>query len=165
MIYRPIPIDEEIEFNSKNFLVSKTDLKGNIIFVNKSFCEVSGYVEEEIIGLPHNVVRHTDMPRAIFFLIWQSLMSGVRITAVIKNLAKSGKYYWVISDFEPKFDGDGNIISLTAFGRSAPDYIIDEIEELYSVMLTIEKKHSMEKSLAYLEGFWRRGEKYIGLYR
>ncbi len=53
MIYRPIPIDEEIEFNSKNFLVSKTDLKGNIIFVNKSFCEVSGYVEEEIIGLPH----------------------------------------------------------------------------------------------------------------
>ncbi len=51
MIYRPIPIDEEIEFNSKNFLVSKTDLKGNIIFVNKSFCEVSGYVEEEIIGL------------------------------------------------------------------------------------------------------------------
>jgi len=92
-------------------------LKGNIIFVNKSFCEVSGYVEEEIIGLPHNVVRHTDMPRAIFFLIWQSLMSGVRITAVIKNLAKSGKYYWVISDFEPKFDGDGNIISLTGIWK------------------------------------------------
>jgi PAS domain S-box-containing protein len=153
MIYRPIPIDEEIKFSRKKFLVSKTDLKGKIIFVNKNFCEVSGYSEDELIGVPHNVVRHPDMPRAIFFLIWKNLLSGRGITAVIKNLAKSGKYYWIITDFEPKFDKDGNIISLTAFRRSVPRYIIDEIEELYDVMLTIEKKHGMEKSLAYLEGF------------
>jgi len=153
MIYRPIPIDEEIKFSKKKFLVSKTDLKGKIIFVNKNFCEISGYSEDELIGTPHNIVRHPDMPRAIFFLIWKNLLSGRGITAVIKNLAKSGKYYWVISDFEPKFDKDGNIISLTAFRRASPSYVIDEIEELYDVMLTIEKKHGMEKSLAYLEGF------------
>jgi len=153
MIYRPIAIDEEIKFSRKKFLVSKTDLKGNIIFVNKNFCEVSGYSEDELIGTPHNIVRHPDMPRAIFFLIWKNLLSGRGITAVIKNLAKSGKYYWIITDFEPKFDKNGNIISLTAFRRSVPSYIIDEIEELYDVMLTIEKKHGMEKSLTYLEGF------------
>jgi len=153
MIYRPIIIDEEIKLNKKKFLVSKTDLKGNIIFVNKNFCEISGYNENELIGIPHNITRHPDMPKALFFLIWKNLLSGRGITAVIKNLAKSGKYYWVISDFEPKFDKNGNIISLTAFRRSTPQYVIDEIEELYDVMKTIEKKHGMEKSLTYLEGF------------
>jgi PAS domain S-box-containing protein len=154
MIYRPIVIDEEIKFSKKKFLVSKTDLKGNIIFVNKNFSEISGYSEDELIGAPHNIVRHPDMPKAIFFLIWKNLLSGRGITAVIKNLAKSGKYYWIISDFEPKFDKNGNVVSLTAFRRSAPQYVIDEIEELYSILLRLEKKkNGMEKSLTYLEGF------------
>ncbi len=153
MIYRPIAIDEEIKFSKKKFIVSKTDLKGNIIFVNKNFCDISGYSEEELIGSPHNIVRHPDMPRAVFYLVWKALLSGRAISGVIKNLAKSGKYYWVIADLEPKFDKNGNIISLTAFRRAAPQDVIDTTEELYEVMLNIEKKHGMEKSLAYLEGF------------
>jgi len=153
MIYRPIVLDEEIKFSKKKFIVSKTDLKGKILFINKNFSEVSGYSEAELIGLQHNALRHPDMPKAIFFLVWQSLLAGNKISGVIKNLAKDGRYYWVISDFEAKRDSQGNIAALTAFRRAAPDDVVEEAEELYMTMLAIEKKHGMEKSLAYLEGF------------
>lgn len=152
-VYRPIVIDEEITFSKKKFIVSKTDIKGKITFINKNFCEVSGYSEDELIGTPHNILRHPDMPRAVFYLVWKNLLSGRRISGVVKNLAKDGRYYWVIADFEPKFDNNGNIVSLTAFRRAAPDSVIEAAEELYATMLAIEKKHGMDKSLSYLEGY------------
>ena len=153
MIYLPIVLDEEIKFSKKKFIVSKTDIKGNIIFVNKNFCDVSGYSEEELIGAPHSILRHPDMPRAVFFLVWSTLLRGESVSGVVKNLAKSGKYYWVIADFDVKKDEHGHIKSLTAFRRAAPDQVIDEMEELYATMLKIEKKKGMQGSLSYLEAF------------
>lgn len=152
-IYRPIVLDEEIKFSKKKFIVSKTDLKGNIIFINKNFSDVSGYSEEELIGAPHNILRHPDMPQAVFFLVWKTLLSGRPISGVVKNLAKNGKYYWVIADLEPKFNPQGDIVALTAFRRAAPDHVIEAAEELYATMLAIEKKHGMHQSISYLEGF------------
>ena len=153
MIYRPIVLDEEIKFSKKKFIVSKTDTKGIIIFTNKNFSEISGYSEAELVGQPHNILRHPDMPQAVFFLVWQQLLAGEAISGVVKNLAKDGRYYWVIADLEPKFNANGEIIALTAFRRAAPQDIIDTTEELYATMIAIEKKHGMEKSLAYLEAF------------
>ena len=153
MIYRPIAIDKEIVFSKKKFIVSKTDINGNITFINKNFCEISGYTEEELIGMPHNILRHSDMPRAIFYLIWNSLLRGEPVSGVIKNLAKSGEYYWVIADFDIKKDATGDIKSFTAFRRAAPNQVIDTMEELYETMLKIEKKRGMEGSLSYLEAF------------
>ena len=153
MIYRPIVIDEEIRFSKKKFIVSKTDVKGNIIFINKNFTEISGYSEAELIGEPHNILRHPDMPRAVFYLVWQNLLAGRPISGVVKNLAKDGRYYWVIADFEVKLNSDGSIHALTAFRRAAPQDVIDTTEELYASLLAIEKKHGMEKSLVYLQGF------------
>lgn len=153
MIYRPIVIDEEIKFSKRKFIISKTDLKGKIIFTNKNFSEISGYTEAELVSEPHNILRHPDMPRAVFFLVWQSLLAGNPVSGVVKNLAKDGRYYWVISDFEAKKDVNKNIIALTAFRRIAPQNVIDTVEELYVTMVAIEKKHGMEKSLAYLEAF------------
>ena len=152
-IYRPIPIDEEIKFSKKKFIVSKTDINGIITFVNKNFCDISGYSENELVGAPHNIIRHPDMPRAIFFLIWNSLLRGEPVSGVVKNLAKSGKYYWVIADLDVKKDENGNIKSLTAFRRAAPQHVIDEIEELYDTMLNIERRRGMEGSLSYLESY------------
>jgi len=153
MTYRPIAIDQEIKFSKKKFIVSKTDTKGIITFVNKNFCDVSGYSETELIDSPHNILRHPDMPQAVFYLVWKYLLAGRVISGVVKNLAKSGEYYWVIADLKPNFDKDGKIISLTAFRRAAPQDVIDATEELYEIMLSIEKKHGMEKSISYLEGF------------
>ena len=153
MIYRPIVLDEEIKFSKKMFIVSKTDINGIIIFINKNFSEVSGYSEEELINQPHNILRHPDMPQALFFLVWQQLLAGQPISGIVKNLAKDGRYYWVIADLEPKLNTHGEIIAFTAFRRSAPQNVIDTTAELYSTMVAIEKKHGMEKSLAYLEAF------------
>lgn len=158
MIYRPIVIDEEIKFSKKKFIVSKTDLKGNIIFTNKNFSEISGYTEAELVGSPHNILRHPDMPKAVFFLVWQTLLAGQPISGIVKNLAKDGRYYWVIADLEPKFNNKGDIVALTAFRRAAPQDVIDAAEDLYKTMLSIEKKHGMEKSLAYLEAFLEEHE-------
>lgn len=158
MIYRPIVIDEEIIFSKKKFIVSKTDTEGNILFINKNFCEISGYDEGELIGSPHNVLWHPDMPRAIFFLVWNSLLAGREVSGVVKNLAKNGKYYWVIADFSIKRDENGNIKSFTSFRRAAPLQVIESMEELYETMLKIEKKHGMERALAYLEAFLEEKE-------
>lgn len=151
--YRPIAIDDEIKFSKKKFIVSKTDLKGKIIFINKNFAEISGYTEAELIGSDHNILRHPDMPRAIFFLVWQHLLAGKKVSGLVKNLAKTGQYYWVVSDFEAKKDEEGNIVALTAFRRAIDQDVIDTIEELYSTMVAIEKKHDMNKSLAYLDAY------------
>jgi PAS domain S-box-containing protein len=158
MIYRPIVLDEEIKFPKKKFIVSKTDIKGNIIFINKNFSEISGYSEAELINQPHNILRHPDMPKAVFFLVWSSLLEGRAISGVIKNLAKDGRYYWVIADLEAKKDEYGKIKSLTAFRRAAPQDVIDTTAELYATMLAIEKKHGMEKSIAYLQAFLEEHE-------
>jgi len=158
MIYRPIVLDEEIKFSKKKFIVSKTDTKGIIIFTNKNFSEVSGYSETELINQPHNILRHPDMPQAIFFLIWKQLLSGQVISGIVKNLAKDGRYYWVIADFEPKFNANRKIIAFTAFRRTAPQDVVDTMAELYTTMIAIEKKHGIEKSLTYLEAFLEENE-------
>jgi PAS domain S-box-containing protein len=152
-VYRPIPINEEIKLNHKKIIVSKTDKKGNILYVNDYFCEVTGYEPNDVIGLPHNIIRHPDMPRAIFYLMWQRIQNGENLIAVVKNLAKSGKYYWVTTDFETYRDVDGNIDSYIAFRRPASKRAIEGVEDLYSAMLNIEREHGLKASLVYLEGF------------
>ncbi len=152
-VYRPLPIDEEIKLNSKKIIVSKTDKNGNILYVNDYFCKVTGYKANEVIGAPHNIIRHPDMPKAIFYLMWRTIESGGNITAVVKNLSKSGKYYWVTTDFENHRDIRGEIDSYIAFRRPASRKIVNAIEELYQSLLDVEKKHGMEASLVYLQGY------------
>jgi len=153
MIYRPIVLDKEIEFPSKKFIVSKTDKEGKILFVNKNFCEISGYARNEILGAPHNVLRHPDMPRAIFYMMWKSLLAGMEISAIVKNLAKSGEYYWVIADFSMQRDKYGKIETLTSFKRIAPSFVSESMETLYMEMILAEKKSGIEGSLVCLEKF------------
>ena len=153
MIYRPIVLNKEVEFSKKKFIVSKTDTKGRITFVNKNFCDVSGYTAVELIGVEHNILRHPDMPKAIFYMIWKSLNAGVGVSAVIKNLSKSGRYYWLISDISVEKDSNGNLKTFSSFNRIAPEYVRKAIEELYNEMLLVEKREGVESSLQYLEKF------------
>ena len=153
MIYRPIVLDEEIKFSKKNFIVSKTDIEGKILFVNENFCDITGYSDEELMGEPHSVIRHPDMPRAIFYMIWKSLLAGMEVSAIIKNVAKNGKYYWVIADFSMQRDNYGNLETFSSFTRQAPTHVSEVIQELYNGMNYAERKSGMEGSLLYLETF------------
>ncbi len=162
--YRPLPIDEEIKIGSREFLVSKTDQRGNILYANEFFSRITGYSPNEVMGQPHNILRHPDMPSAIFFLMWQRIRNGQNITAVVKNLAKSGKYYWVTTDFEIQKDLISNNINYIAFRRSASKKAINAVTPLYSALLDIEKKHGIEASLIYLQGYLAERDTTFDLY-
>lgn len=83
-IEKPIPIDEKIELDPERYFISSTDLKGIITSVNIYFSKISGYSEKELIGSPHNIVRHPDMPRIIFKTMWDQIQTGKNMCAVIK---------------------------------------------------------------------------------
>ena len=153
MIYRPIVLNKEVKFSKKKFIVSKTDIEGKITFVNQNFCDVSGYSAAELMGVEHSVLRHPDMPRAIFYMIWKSLHAGMEISAVIKNLSKSGKYYWLITDLSMQRDTKGNLKTFSSFNRIAPEHVSEVIEELYQEMILAEKRGGIECSLQCLNEF------------
>ncbi len=151
---RPTPIDEEIKLNSKRYIVSKTDNKGIIEYGNDYFVEISGYKESEMIGQPHNIIRHPDMPKIIFKLMWDRISSGENIFAIVKNMAKDGRYYWVITEFEAKADSLTNKISkFTAFRQAAPANVVATITPLYAKLVDIEAQSGVEGSTKYLIGY------------
>ena len=151
---KPMPIDEEIELDPKRYIVSETDEKGRITFANDYFMEVSGYTQEELIGKPHNIVRHPDMPRVVFKLLWETIGAGKNINAVVKNLAKDGRYYWIFTEFEIRKDTDtGKIIGYHASRKTISKHVIEVIADLYAQLLKIEQNESVEASEKYLINF------------
>ncbi|WP_419677505.1 HD domain-containing phosphohydrolase [Aliarcobacter lanthieri] len=98
----------------KNVIFSKTDLKGVITHASSAFCKISGYSKSELIGKPHNIVRHPDMSKEFFQHMWENLKNKNNVTAEIKNLRKDGSYYWVITDLEPEYDENGKHIGYFA---------------------------------------------------
>jgi len=151
---RPSPTNKEIKLNSKRYIVSKTDAKGIIEYGNDYFVEIAGYKESELIGKPHSIVRHPDMPKIAFKLMWDRISQGKNFMAVVKNLCKDGSYYWVVTDFEPKIDPLTNeIISHTAFRKAAPQKAIDTMAPIYAKLLEVEKKGGIEASEVFLTNF------------
>ncbi len=150
---RPIPIDEEIILDPFKTIMSKTDKKGIIEYANDYFMEISGYKEWELMGKPHNILRHPDMPKIVFKVLWDKLKIGEPTIAVVKNLAKDGRYYWVIADFISKVDIEGNVISHYARRKAIPEKVKEEISELYKTLLDIEKSGGMAASEVYLQAF------------
>ena len=151
---KPTPIDEEIKLNPKRYIVSETDAKGKITYCNDYFMEVSGYNEEELIGKAHNIVRHPDMPKVVFKLLWETISAGKNINALIKNLAKDGRYYWIFTEFEiRKNTATGEIIGYHAARKSISKHVIEVIADLYAELLEIEKNDSIEVAQTYLVNF------------
>jgi len=150
----PTPTNKEIKLSPKRYIVSKTDAKGVIEYGNDYFVEISGYTEPELIGQPHSIVRHPDMPKIVFKMMWDRINKGQNIMAVVKNLAKNGDHYWVVTEFEPKVDPITNdIISHTAFRKAAPQDAIDAMEPIYQKLLELEASGGMEASEKYLRGY------------
>nr|MBP9613793.1 PAS domain-containing protein [Sulfurospirillum sp.] len=116
--------------------------------------EISGYTKEELIGQPHSLIRHPDMPRIVFKVMWERIQNGKDILALVKNLAKDGRYYWVFTTFEPDRDLDsGEIFGYKAFRKAAPKDVVEIIEALYKELLAVEKEGGMEASFAHLQAF------------
>ena len=103
-----LPVTQrEYEFPDDQLLVSTTDTKGVITHCNPAFMRVSGFDHSELIGQPHNLIRHPDMPRAVFKLLWDTLGEGKEIFAYVKNMTRNGDYYWVFAHVTPSYDISG----------------------------------------------------------
>ncbi len=151
---KPTPIDEEIVLDPKRYIVSETDETGKITYCNDYFIEVCGYSKEELIGKPHSIIRHPDMPKVVFKLLWQTISSGKNINAVVKNLAKDGRYYWIFTEFEIRKDTDtGKIIGYHASRKKISKHVIEVIADLYKELLKIEQRDGVEASEKYLIQF------------
>lgn len=146
----PTPINHEVPFPDNEFIVSKTDLKGKITYGNALFIKLSGYTEEELLGTPHSILRHPDMPKAVFKLLWDTIAAGNEIFAYVKNLAKDGSYYWVEAQVTPSFDDNGKIIAYHSVRRKPSSQTISLITQVYAQMLSIEAKSGVEASAKYL---------------
>ncbi len=132
-------MNKEIELNEFTFIVSETDEKGNIIFVNGDFCETSEYTIDELIGKPHNIVRHQDMPKVAFKDLWETIKKGEIWTGYVKNKTKSGNYYWVFATVFPTKTSEGGIGYLSC-RRKASKEEIEEASSLYKKLIENEKK-------------------------
>lgn len=151
---RPTPLDEEIVLDPARYIVSKTDTKGIITYANDYFVEVCGYSEKELLGSPHNIVRHPDMPRIAFKLMWDTIQQGKDFKAIVKNLAKDGRYYWVITRFEcSRHPRTGEIIGYTAYRRAPSRRGIERIEPIYKRLCEYEQVGGMEMSGKFLVEF------------
>ncbi|MDP1831025.1 MAG: PAS domain-containing protein [Geothrix sp.] len=140
MSIRPIPTQHEKVLGEDDFIVSKTDLKGIITYGNRIFIEISGYTEPELLGAPHSILRHPDMPRAVFKLLWDSIQARKEINAYVKNLAKDGSFYWVFANVTPSLDAAGNPIGYYSVRRKPRPEAIQAVGSLYQAMLAAERK-------------------------
>jgi aerotaxis receptor len=138
MIKRPEPIEEEVIFDGRS-LISETDTKGVITFVNRKFVEMTGYSKQEAVGQPHSILRHPDMPKVAFEQMWKVIKEGQVWDGYVKNLRKDGKYYWVDVHIVPKKDGNGTIIGYIASRKvTIPDRLQSTIVQ-YKKLLEEEK--------------------------
>ncbi|KGM14641.1 hypothetical protein N867_18655 [Actinotalea fermentans ATCC 43279 = JCM 9966 = DSM 3133] len=126
------PTGVEREFGREQIIVSKTDLQGRITYANDVFCDVSGYREGELVGAPHNVIRHPDMPMAVFQLLWDTVQAGEELFAYVVNLASDGGHYWVLAHVTPSFGPGGRIVGYHSNRRWVPPQVRRQMAALYA---------------------------------
>lgn len=147
------PTGNERFFDEDSFIVSKTDLKGNITYGNRLFIEMTGYRKEELIGAPHNIIRHPDMPASVFALLWDTIRGGEEINAYVINLAKDGSHYWVYANITPSYDEEGKVIGYHSIRRAPKKEVVEAVKGLYQQMLSAEKTGGVEAGVRVLEEF------------
>ena len=131
-------MEKEMILDEFAFLVSETDEKGIIIFANDDFCKMAEYSVDELIGKPHNIVRHKDMPKAAFKDLWDTVKRDEVWSGYVKNATKSGNYYWVFATVFPTITSDGKNGFLSC-RRNATRQHIDEHEALYNTLIAKDK--------------------------
>ena len=144
---QPMPTNREKTFSENDLVISKTDARGKITYGNEIFIELSGYSEKELLNAPHNIIRHPDMPKVVFKLLWDTVNAGKEIHAYVKNLAKDGSYYWVFANITPSYDSSGNIIGYYSVRRKPSVRAINNvIIPLYKELLSAERVGGVNNS-------------------
>ncbi len=150
---KPVPSGKEHSVDSNAFLVSKTDIHGKITYCNAPFIKIVCASEQELLGKPHSIVRHPDMPRVIFKLLWDKIKAKEEIFAYVKNLSFDGGHYWVYANVTASLDERGSIVGFYSVRRKANAKALEQIIPLYEKLLSVEKSGGMDASVRYLNDF------------
>jgi len=136
--------------DENDFIVSKTDTDGRITYCNRVFMKLAEYEEAELIGQPHNIIRHEKMPRAVFKLLWQHIENKDEIFAFVINKTKNNNYYWVYANVTASVDKNGKIVGYYSVRRKPNPQAIKAIEPVYAEMIRIEKTQSVDAAIKFL---------------
>jgi PAS domain S-box-containing protein len=136
------PTGHERFFPEDEIIVSKTDLKGHITYANETFLNIAGYSEEELLGQPHSIIRHPDMPRCVFKLLWDTIQARREIFAYVKNMSKNGDHYWVFAHVTPTFNEQGSVIGYHSNRRVPERHQVELFDGVYRQLLQEEQRHS-----------------------
>ncbi|MBU0719968.1 PAS domain-containing protein [bacterium] len=138
------------DMQENDFIVSKTDLKGHITYVNKIFMTMAEYTEAELLGKPHSLIRHPDMPKAVFKLLWQKVQNKEEIFAYVINKTKNNNDYWVFANVTASLDENGRIIGYYSVRRKPNPKALEIIEPVYKKMLEVQNRSGVDASLKIL---------------
>ncbi|MDR3369018.1 PAS domain-containing protein [Rhodoferax sp.] len=130
--------EQEVPFPDGRLIVSRTDLAGVITHANDAFVEMSAYLRDELIGAPHHILRHPDMPKIAFKGLWDDIGAGKKWHGYVKNLRKDGAFYWVYATAVPNIR-NGVIVGYTSVRRKPSRTRIAELEPVYRKWLADEK--------------------------
>lgn len=143
--YVTSPTNREVFFAENEIIVSKTDTTGRITYCNDVFLSIAGYKEREILGQPHSVIRHPDMPRCVFKLLWDAIQAKHEIFAYVKNMAKSGDHYWVLAHVTPSLDEGGRILGYHSNRRVPSRPAVEAATDLYRQLKAAEDSPANRK--------------------
>ncbi|MFZ5375566.1 MAG: PAS domain-containing protein [Campylobacterota bacterium] len=131
---RPVPTNVEVKFEGGN-MITETDQHGKITYVNRLFVQMSGYGKEELIGKPHSIIRHPDMPKCCFDVMWKTIQKGETWEGYVKNLRKDGAFYWVVVMVSPKYDDKGELCGYIAVRKPPGELTLEEVKAKYAAMM------------------------------
>lgn len=145
--------NKEKKLGDNDFIVSKTNKSGVIIYCNEIFTDMSGYDPDELIGSNHNLIRHPDMPRLAFRIAWDLIKDKKEFFGFVKNLCADGSYYWVLTYITADTDSNGEILSYTSVRRKPPQSAIDAIIPIYALLNEAEQRGGIDASYKVLNDF------------
>jgi PAS domain S-box-containing protein len=145
---RITPTTQEKVMHEGDLIVSKTDIKGRITYGNRAFHDYSGFTETELLGSQHNIIRHPDMPRAVFKLLWDRIQAGQEVFAFVKNINKDGSFYWVFANITPSYDAQGTLLGYFSVRRKPNPKAIKCVDPIYRQMLQIERSAGTRDAIA-----------------
>lgn len=145
--------NSEKKLGDNDFIVSKTDTKGKIIYCNEIFTKMAGYPAADLIGANHNLIRHPDMPQIAFKVAWELIQNKKEFFGFVKNLSSDGGYYWVFTYITADVDSTGKILSYTSVRRKPPQSAIDAIAPVYKLLIDAERSGGTDASGKLLGDF------------
>lgn len=149
------PTQREVSLADDEVIISKTDTSGRITYANRAFMRIANFPESEVLGVQHNIVRHPDMPRGAFKLLWDTLKQEREFFGYVKNITSDGHYYWVYANVTPDRDANGRLVGYFSVRRKPSREAVQTMQAIYQEMLAVENRAGVANapaaSIAFLQ--------------